>query len=231
MERWPRFAPRSSRSSRCFESGSGSRSRSIAGSPHAGVPVPLRAATRPYLRPLAPGASVERVYTGADLLLFQPPPRIPAPAPPLLLFVGRMVEKKGLPDLLSATAHLRRSGVPARCRLVGAGPLEAELRETARRLGIDGAVEIFPPASQEEVARVHLPAASVLVMPFVIAPDGDRDGLPTTLLEAMARGVPVVSSRLPGIPEAVPEGEAGLLAGPGDVGGLAAATRGAAAGR
>jgi len=68
---------------------------------------------------------------------------------------------------------------------------------------------------------VHLPEASVFVLPSVVAPDGDRDGLPTSLLEAMARGVPVVSTRLSGIPEAVPDGEAGLLVTPGDVAALA----------
>ena len=68
---------------------------------------------------------------------------------------------------------------------------------------------------------MHLPEASAFVLPCVIAPDGDRDGLPTTLLEAMARGVPVVSTRLTGIPEAVPDGEAGLLVEPGNTAALA----------
>jgi len=141
--------------------------------------------------------------------------------PPRLLFVGRMVEKKGLPDLVAACALLRARGFPVECRLVGAGPLEPALREQVRTLGLETVVEFREPASQEEVALAHLPAASAFVLPCRIASDGDRDGLPTTLLEAMARGVPVVSTRLPGIPEAVPDGEAGLLAEPGDVSGLA----------
>ena len=96
----------------------------------------------------------------------------------------------------------------------------AQLREQTRSLGLEEVVEFRGPAGQEEVARVHLPSASVFVLPCVIASDGDRDGLPTTLLEAMARGVPVVSTRLSGIPEAVPDLQAGLLAEPGDVEGL-----------
>jgi glycosyltransferase involved in cell wall biosynthesis len=130
------------------------------------------------------------------------------------------VEKKGLADLLSAVAALRSSGRELRCRLVGSGPLEEALRAQVRDLDLEGAVEFIGSASQEQVLDEHLPAASAYVLPCVVASDGDRDGLPTTLLESMARGVPVVSTRLPGVPEAVPHGEAGLLADEGDVCGL-----------
>ena len=175
---------------------------------------------REFLEALCPAARVTRVYNGVDLRLFTPLEDRPRPEPPLLLFVGRMVEKKGLSHLLQACARLRARGSPLRCRLVGAGPMEVPLREQTRSLGLEEVVEFRGPAGQEEVARVHLPSASVFVLPCVIASDGDRDGLPTTLLEAMARGVPVVSTRLSGIPEAVPDLQAGLLAEPGDVEGL-----------
>ena len=173
-----------------------------------------------YLNSIAPEANVVRVYNGLDLEQFSALPEPPSPDPPLLLSVARLVEKKGIADLLSAVAALRNSGRELRCRLVGSGPLEEPLRAQAQDLGLDGAVEFIGSASQEEVLDVHLPAASAYVLPCVVAADGDRDGLPTTLLEAMARGVPVVSTRLPGVPEAVPHGEAGLLADEGDVAGL-----------
>jgi len=183
--------------------------------------VTISEANRAFLQSLAPAARVKRVYNGIDLHRFPALPYPPAPQPPRLLFVGRMVEKKGLAHLLAACSVLAQRGVAVQCRLVGSGPQEPLLRQQARTLGLDGRVEFRGPASQEEIASVHLPEASVFVQPCVIAPDGDRDGIPTTLLEAMARGVPVVSTRLSGIPEAVPDGEAGLLVDPADVEALA----------
>ena len=187
------------------------------------VVVTISDVNREFLQGISPRARVRRVYNGVDLSRFPSLSRPPAPQPPRLLFVGRMVEKKGLTDLLAACAHLRERNFPVQCRLVGSGPMEPVLREQVRTLGLETIVEFMGPASQEEVASVHLPNASVLVLPCTIASDGDRDGLPTTLLEAMARGVPVVSTRLPGIAEGVPDREAGLLAQPGDVSGLAEA--------
>jgi glycosyltransferase involved in cell wall biosynthesis len=169
-----------------------------------------------YLRALAPAARIERVYNGVDLGLYtflEAPPR---PDPPVVLYVGRMVEKKGLMDLLEAGALVRRGGRALRLRLVGTGPLKPALRQRAAALGLEDDTMFAGPASQEEIAGTHLPSASMLVVPCLVAADGDRDGLPTTLIEAMARGVPVISTRLGGIAEAVPDGEAGLLADPGD---------------
>jgi glycosyltransferase involved in cell wall biosynthesis len=178
---------------------------------------------RRFLESIAPTSRVVRIYNGVDLSRFPALPAPPAPDPPLILFVGRAVEKKGVPDLLAALALLRRRGSAARCRIVGGGPLEASLRQQVADLGLVEAADFVEAASQEDVIGIHLPAASASVVPCIVASDGDRDGLPTTLLEAMARGVPVVSTRLPGIPEAVPDGTAGLLCDPGDVEGLAAA--------
>jgi len=176
-----------------------------------------------YLRALAPRANVVRLYNGLDLGRFPCLPEPPTHETPLVLSVARLVEKKGLGDLVDALALLRGAGRALRCRLVGTGPLEPELRARVHRSGLDDVVEFVGAASQEEITNLHLPEASVFALPCIVAADGDRDGLPTTLLEAMARGVPVVSTRLPGIPEAVPELEAGLLADPGDAAGLARA--------
>lgn len=177
-----------------------------------------------YLRSLAPAARIRRIYNGVDLGVFAPRDGASAAGgPPLVLHVGRMVEKKGLPYLLEAISILRAQGLDVGCRLVGSGPEEEALRARAEALGLAAAVDFRGPASQEEISRVHLAEASVFALPAIVAADGDRDGLPTTLVEAMARGVPVVTTRLPGLDEAVPDGEAGLLVPPGDPGELARA--------
>lgn len=174
-----------------------------------------------YLRSLAPEARVVRIYNGLDLDRFPFLTAPPSSEPAIILSVARFVEKKGLSDLIAAVARLRSRGKAVRCRLVGTGPLEEALRSQVRDLGLDGQVEFKGMASQEEVTSTYLPQASSFVLPCVVASDGDRDGLPATLVEAMARGIPVISTTLPGIPEAIPDGEAGLLAEPGDVDGLA----------
>lgn len=176
-----------------------------------------------HLARVAPRARVVRIYNGLPLDEFSFLPAAPAPSPPRALFVGRLVEKKGVADLLEAAAILRAGGLGLRCRIVGSGPLEADLRREADRLALGDTVEWCGPATRQEILDEHLPAATLFALPAVVAADGDRDGLPTTLIEAMARGVPVVSTRVTGIPEIVDEGRAGGLVAPGDVPALARA--------
>jgi glycosyltransferase involved in cell wall biosynthesis len=141
-------------------------------------------------------------------------------APPLrILAVGRAAEKKGFRHLLDALPLVSAAGVDWTGHLVGGGPLLDDLREQAAVLGLD-ALEIAGPRQQDEV-RALLAAADVFVLPCVEAADGDIDGIPVALMEAMASGCPVVSTRLSGIPELVRHEETGLLAAPGDAGGLA----------
>jgi colanic acid/amylovoran biosynthesis glycosyltransferase len=127
-------------------------------------------------------------------------------------FVGRLVEKKGVADLLDALRF-----APARAVVIGAGPLEAELRRRAQGLDVTF-LGSLPPA---EVAR-HVAAAKMLAAPSRTAADGDTEGLPTAILEAAAHGLPVVATRHSGIPEAVRDGETGLLSPEGDPRALAA---------
>jgi glycosyltransferase involved in cell wall biosynthesis len=123
-----------------------------------------------------------------------------------VVFVGRFVEKKGIDDLLSALASIRAA--KPRAVLIGDGPLEPQMRARAADLGVQATfLGAQPPA---EVAR-HLAASRMLVAPSRTARDGDTEGLPTTILEAAAVGLPVVSTRHSGIPEAVVDGETGLL--------------------
>jgi glycosyltransferase involved in cell wall biosynthesis len=191
----------------------------------ASVAVTISEANRRYLRRLAPAARLKRVYNGVDFGQFSLRASRPPAARPLILFVGRLVPKKAAGDLVAACALLRDQGFALRCRIVGSGELEPQLRAQVADLRLEGLVEFCGPASQEQVAELHLSEADLFVLPAVIAPDGDRDGVPTTLLEAMARGVPVISTRLPGIDEAVAGQAAGLLVEPGDIGALAQAIR------
>ncbi|MFI2295641.1 glycosyltransferase family 4 protein [Isoptericola sp. NPDC019571] len=168
--------------------------------------------------------AVVRVYNGLDLDEYA---RATAPRRPgRVCAVGRLVEKKGFGDLLDALALLVAAGRDVHLDLVGSGPEEAELRDRAAVLGLlrDGAehVTFHGPLPQDGVRDV-VARAAVFAAPCVLGADGNRDGLPTVLLEAMALGTPVVSTPVTGIPEAVRDGETGRLVPPGDAPALAAA--------
>jgi colanic acid/amylovoran biosynthesis glycosyltransferase len=162
-----------------------------------------------YLRatygPLA--AHVQRVYNGLDLEEF--PYRPPDDRPPLILAVGRLVEKKGFGDLVEACSLLASRGRAVRCRIVGTGVLQDELQAQIDRLGLREQVELVGPLPQGEVSR-EIHRAAALAMPCVIGKDGDRDGLPNVIQEALALGTPVVTTDVTGIPEVVRDGDTGL---------------------
>jgi glycosyltransferase involved in cell wall biosynthesis len=150
-----------------------------------------------------------RIYNGLDVERFAPNGTA-GQEPPLVLAVGRLVEKKGFDDLVRACAVLREEDTVFRCRIVGKGELEAELRALIAKLGLEDQVELAGPIPREQLLDVY-PRASVVVAPCVIGADGNRDGLPTVLVEAMALGVPVVATDVTGIPELVQNGHTGLL--------------------
>jgi colanic acid/amylovoran biosynthesis glycosyltransferase len=134
-------------------------------------------------------------------------PRERRPEPGLVLAVARMVEKKGLVDLVEACGLLARRGTPVRLEIVGDGPLRAEIEATARRRGAP--LTLHGALPQEGVHELYRRAA-VFSLPCVVARTGDRDGLPTSVLEAMALGVPVVTTAVNGLSEAVIDGGTGL---------------------
>lgn len=175
-------------------------------------------------RLVAVGAPVDRVlmhHSGIDLKRFSFEPRRPPTERPRLLFVGRLTEKKGLTYALEALAVLRRAGAEADLTVVGEGPLEPVLKSTTSTLGLDDRVRFVGGRSHDEViAMMH--ASHILVAPSVTAANGDQEGIPNVLKEAMATGLPVVSTRHSGIPELVQHGVSGLLAPERDVGALAA---------
>jgi glycosyltransferase involved in cell wall biosynthesis len=153
-------------------------------------------------------ARVRRIYNGIDLERF--PYSAPRDRPPMVVYVGRLVEKKGLADLIDACALLAGRGKTLECGIVGAGELETELRERIARLGVGSTVRLLGPRPQAEVIRL-IREASAVAAPCVIGEDGNRDGLPTVILEAMALGTPCVSTDVTGIPEVVRHGETGLI--------------------
>ncbi|GAB4369999.1 MAG: glycosyltransferase family 4 protein [Acidobacteriota bacterium] len=168
-----------------------------------------------------PEDRIALVYNHVDARAFTPSPRdVSAGVTPTILAVGRLVEKKGFADLVDACARLVDRGVDFRCRIVGKGPLEAALAARIRERGIADRVTLEGPRPRGEIARL-LGESTLLAAPCVIGRDGNRDGLPTVILEAMASGLPVVSTRVTGIPEAVVDGVTGRLVEPGDVAGLA----------
>jgi glycosyltransferase involved in cell wall biosynthesis len=150
---------------------------------------------------------VIHVYNGVELEEF--PYSEPRERPPAILAVGRLVEKKGFGDLIDACAILAQQGCQFGCRIVGAGPLEADLRARIQRSGLADQVVLVGPRPQSEVIE-EMQNAAALAMPCIIGEDGDRDGLPNVIQEALALGTPVVTTDVTGIPEVVRDGETGL---------------------
>lgn len=130
-----------------------------------------------------------------------------------LLAVGRLVKKKGFDTLLEACGLLRTWGRPFHCDIIGDGPRRAHLVKQARRLKIERHVTFHGAQPNDEVYRAFR-RHDVLVAPSRPSPDGDRDGLPTVIIEALSCGVPVVASAFAAIPELVVDGETGRLAPP-----------------
>ena len=165
---------------------------------------------------------VVRLYNSVDLEAFPFDPKGVAPGPARVAAVGRLVEKKGFGDLLTAVATLVDEGRDVHLDLVGTGPLEPVLREQVRTLGLGDRVTMHGALPQGRVREIVADAA-VFAAPCVIGADGNRDGLPTVLLEALALGTPAVSTPVTGIPEIVRHEETGLLVPESDPGALAAA--------
>ncbi|MBI4312071.1 MAG: glycosyltransferase [Chloroflexi bacterium] len=165
---------------------------------------------------------VRVLYNGVDLEKFSPKAGVRRER--LVLAVGRLVEKKGFSDLVKASRILRDQGLQFQCEIVGDGELRQRLEREIRDQGLTGTVRLTGPRSQEELVSYYR-RASVLVQPSIVAKDGNRDALPTVLLEGMACGVPAIATRLTGIPEIVDDGENGFLVEPGDAAALAGAIR------
>ncbi len=170
-----------------------------------------------YLSELAPEErrKLQVLRYGIDLGTFRPaqPPQADVP---LVVSIGRLVEKKGFGDLVAACRMLKDQGLRFRCVVYGDGPLRDELVEAVTRLGLTGEVTFAGARTQREL-QVLLKQAHVFALTPCVTDDGDRDGVPNALLEAMACGLPVVTTTVAGIPEVIVHGQNGLLAEPHEV--------------
>ncbi len=169
---------------------------------------------RQYLEAIAgPACPIHLAYHGIDLSRFTPSSAVVPSAthePLQILSVGRFCEKKGFPYLLAACHQLQETGIDFRCRIVGYGPLETALTTQIEELGLGDRVTLVGKLTQAEVIAEYR-WADVFVLPCQVTDDGDRDGIPNVLLEAMAMGLPVISTAISGITELVKSGQNGLL--------------------
>ncbi|MDJ0902915.1 MAG: glycosyltransferase [Xenococcus sp. MO_188.B8] len=151
------------------------------------------------------------LYNGLDLDFFQPNIiRQKERDLPLLLSVGRLCEKKGFPYLLQACQILKQKGYQFRCKIVGYGPMKEELEQLIETLEIGDIVSLVGQLVQDEIIQLYA-KADMFALPCQITEDGDRDGIPTVLIEAMAMEVPVVSTDISGISELIEHEVNGLL--------------------
>jgi glycosyltransferase involved in cell wall biosynthesis len=139
-----------------------------------------------------------------------------------VLCVASFEEVKGHRVLLEACRLLQQRGVAFECDLVGDGPLGGEIRARIARYGLASRVRLHGPRTRDEIVRL-LGSADVFALASVPTRAGKREGIPVVLMEAMASELPVVASRLSGIPELVEHGVSGLLAPPGDAAAFAEA--------
>lgn len=163
-----------------------------------------------YLREKFPAeaAKFHRVYNGIDRARFARATF--TQEPPGIISIGRLIEKKGLGDLIEACRLLAAQGTIFQAEIIGEGPLEAELQRQIAAAGLTESVKLTGPLPQPEVIR-RLARSALFALPCVTEASGGMDNLPTVVMEAMAAGLPVISTPLAGVPEMVQDGATGFL--------------------
>ncbi len=163
---------------------------------------------------------IHRIYNGLTIAGFRRANF--SSASPLIVAVGRLIDKKRFADLIRACGLLMERGRSFRCEIIGEGPLEKELHQQIHDLDLQNYVKLLGPKPQHEIAE-HLAMGTVFVLPSLIDASGGMDNLPTVIMEAMATGLPVISTPIGGIPEMVVQNETGVLVPAGDSSALASA--------
>lgn len=173
--------------------------------------ITVSGASQDYLRKKLPERArrkIVRLYNGINLDVFLPPKA--RRKENVVLSVGRLIEKKGFRYLIEAVGALKKQGLNVDCRIIGDGEDKDALRSLISELNLGRNVRLLGGLPQDRVLR-HMQEATIFVLPAVIAEDGNRDALPTVLLEGMATGLPVVSTDVVGIPEILDKGKTGLI--------------------
>lgn len=171
-------------------------------------------ANRQYLEQLYPdGAPIHTIYHGLDTSLFAPDRTQANHDVPVILSVGRFVEKKGFPYLVEACRILKARGRQFRCRIVGQPDEQSALvAQLVAEGGLSDVIQLEGGVTQEGLRAIYADA-DIFALPCFVVDNGDRDGIPNVLAEAMAMELPVVSTQISGIPEIVEHGVNGLLVG------------------
>lgn len=166
---------------------------------------------RQYLEQISSSHTPIRLaYHGLDVARFSPQPRTKPSEVPLILSVGRFCEKKGFPYLIEACYLLKQVGMPFRCAIVGYGSLEEVLRQQISKLDLSEQITLVGQLTQDQLVDYYQ-QADLFVLPCLVTDDGDRDGIPNVLLEAMAMELPVISTDISGISELVSTNYNGVL--------------------
>jgi glycosyltransferase involved in cell wall biosynthesis len=170
------------------------------------------------------GQRVELIYHGIELTdkYSDSPETINESRAPFILSVGQLNEKKGFLYLIEACGLLKSHGRNIRCEIIGEGPGRKDLAGLIDKLDLSKTVNLCGALSNDEVMARYA-QADIFALPCVVASDRGRDGIPNVIIEAMANQLPVISTRLSGIPEVVEHNVNGLLVPPNDSAALAAA--------
>lgn len=174
-------------------------------------------ANEDHLQKIAPkNTKIYKIYHGLDTKLFTNSSRQTSSGQvddvPMLLSVGRLVEKKGFDYLIQACAILKQKGLRFRCQIVGGGDDDyaVKLKNLINSLNLNDTVSLYGAVTQEELRTIYQ-QATAFALPCLVVDNGDRDGIPNVLVEAMAMSVPVISTDISGIPELIDDQVNGLL--------------------
>lgn len=165
-----------------------------------------------YLKRLYPelGHKITLIYNGLNLECFPDSNNQDIKTENKIITVGRLIEKKGFHILIDSCSILETKKIPFQCQIIGSGTLKDQLQSQINNHGLKEKVLLTGSLPRNKMFEI-IQEATVFVAPSVLGSDGDRDGLPTTLLEAMALGTPCISTKVTGIPEIVHDNVTGIL--------------------
>lgn len=168
--------------------------------------------------------NIHVIRMGIGINKFPFKPRTHLNKPLHLLSIARLTEKKGIPVAINACLQLKQQNIDFHYTIIGDGPLREDLESQVDTLGLGGAV-VFLGAQTQETVTEYLNRSDVFLLPSVTASDGDMEGIPVALMEAMAIGIPVISTFHSGIPELVENQVSGFLVNENDPTGIANVVR------